>query len=522
MLINAELLLQFQRCQRRPYLDVNHDLTRRDAPTDLLVKLQNDKTARQRQLLAQWKYSRPKSHRHNRTTAIAETIEMMQCGVECIHDGTLTIKYGQIRDRLPIGTTRAEIDFFDNVTLLSNPDLLIKIPGNSRFGDWEYAPATIELGKRPKLEYQIAAGFHAYILGAIQNQIPRNAWLMLRGKDSEYPVDLYRWIPQMGELLQKCMQTLVAPQAPEVFISRQKCSLCHWYSDCYATAQAERHLSLLPGVTPVRYNQLRDLDITTPESLANARAEELAILPGFDEDVAPRLILQAQSRLENRPLLLPEPLPKYGNGASEIITLTNLRPRLGRIGEIVTSKSDYEIYFDIEAQPDLNLNYLFGVLVVNRKRNREEFYSFLAEHPNQEEKIWREFLELMGEYPQAPIYHFCVYEFDTVKRLAKLYQTRQNQVIPLLNRFIDIYEELTRNIALPIESYALKAIARWLGFSWRDPEASGARCIYWYDRWLKTGDRNLLEAIQRYNEDDCRATRSVKDWIVQFFQDLPS
>jgi len=92
-------------------------------------------------------------------------------------------------------------------------------------------------------------------------------------------------------------------------------------------------------------------------------------------------------------------------------------------------------------------------------------------------------------------------------------------VRPVLSRFVDVYEQLTQSVALPVESYALKAIARWLGFEWREKEASGAKCIYWYDQWLETGDRTLLEIIQSYNEDDCRATRRVKDWLVNFFQD---
>ncbi|MHC5832771.1 MAG: TM0106 family RecB-like putative nuclease, partial [Nostoc sp.] len=95
---------------------------------------------------------------------------------------------------------------------------------------------------------------------------------------------------------------------------------------------------------------------------------------------------------------------------------------------------------------------------------------------------------LVWQYPEAPIYHFCVYEFDTVKRLAKLYRTPYASVRPVLSRFVDVYEQLTQSVALPIESYALKAIARWLGFEWREKEASGAKCIYWYDQWLETGD----------------------------------
>jgi len=46
------------------------------------------------------------------------------------------------------------------------------------------------------------------------------------------------------------------------------------------------------------------------------------------------------------------------------------------------------------------------------------------------------------------------------------------------------------------------------------------QCIYWYDQWLETGDRTFLgDVIQRYNEDDCRATRHIKDWLVNFVQD---
>jgi uncharacterized protein len=106
-----------------------------------------------------------------------------------------------------------------------------------------------------------------------------------------------------------------------------------------------------------------------------------------------------------------------------------------------------------------------------------------------------------------------------VKNLGKLYRTPHSQIRPILSRFIDIYEQLIQSVALPIDSYALKAIARWLGFAWREQEANGAKCIYWYDKWLETGDRSLLTIIQDYNEDDCRATRTVKDWLVSFFKD---
>ncbi|MEH2113442.1 TM0106 family RecB-like putative nuclease [Nostoc sp.] len=479
MLINAELLLQYQRCKRRPFLDIRGDKSQRDAPNELLKKLQQDKIAHQLSILTNVTYHQPDYPYGSWERAEKATLELMQRGVEYIYKGVLSATY-------------SEAD-----TLLSRPDLLVKQPGQSNFGDWIYVPASIELGKRPKQEYQVVAAFHAQVLATVQGVPPGTASLILRTKNTNYAVDLFKWMPRMQQILEEFIQVLELPNPPEVFISRQKCNFCHWYSECYAIAQSEKHLSLLPGVTPIRYTQLQALAITTLESLANTSPSSLEKLLGFDSEVAPKLVVQAKSALEKRPLILPYPLP------TEDITFT----------------APIELYFDIEAQPDLDLDYLLGVLVVNRQANTEQFYSFLADKPEDEEIVWQQFLDLVWQYPEAPIYHFCVYEFDTVKRLAKLYGTPHSLVRPVLNRFVDVYEQLTQSVALPIESYALKAIARWMGFEWRDKEASGAKCIYWYDQWLETGDRTLLEIIQRYNEDDCRATHQVKDWLVNFFQD---
>ncbi|MEH2447036.1 MAG: TM0106 family RecB-like putative nuclease [Nostoc sp.] len=480
MLINAELLLQYQRCKRRPFLDIHGDKSQRDDVNELLQKLQQDKIAHQLSFLAHLTYHQPDYPYGNWERGEAATLELMQRGVDYIYKGVLLATYSE------------------GYTLLSRPNLLVKQPGQSRFGDWMYVPAGIELGKRPKQEYQVVAAFHAQVLATVQGVVPEIAWLLLRRtNDRSYAVDLFKWIPRMQQILEEFIQVLELPNPPEVFISRQKCNLCHWYSQCYAVAQSEKHLSLLPGVTPIRYTQLQALAITTLESLANTSPSTLENLLGFDREVAPKLVVQAQSALERRPIILPYPLPIKD----------------------ITFTASIELYFDIEAQPDLDLNYLLGVLVVDKLANTEQFYSFLADKPEDEELVWQQFLDLVWQYPEAPIYHFCVYEFDTVKRLAKLYKTPYASVRPVLNRFVDVYEQLTQSVALPVESYALKAIARWLGFEWREKEASGAKCIYWYDQWLETGDRTLLEIIQSYNEDDCRATHRVKDWLVNFFLD---
>ena len=473
--MTAELLLQYQRCRRRSFLDTYGDLSQRDAPDDLLLKLRHDKLAHRQAVLAQQTYQIP-DYQHGDWEAGAQaTRSLMQQGIDYIHKGVLLATYSE------------------EFTLLSRPDLLVKQPGQSCFGDWMYVPAQIELGKRPKLEYQIIATFHGQVLAVVQEASSDTAWLLLR-REQAYAVNLAKWVPQMQRILEECVQTLQSPQVPDVFIARQRCSLCRWFSQCYAIAKSQQHLSLLPGVTPSRYTQLQAMNLVTVESLANTNPATLETLPGFDNRVAQKMVLQAQSVVQNRPIFLP-----FGNTDGE-----------KNAGGVV------ELYFDIEAQPDLNLDYMLGVLVVDRQAKTETFHSLLAEQPEEEELIWQQFLDLVWQYPLAPIFHFCSYEVDTIKRLARLYRTPPERVRPILERFVDVYEQVTRTVTLPVESYALKSIARWLGFEWRDSRASGSRCIYWYDQWLETGDRKFLDAIQRYNEDDCRATHHVKDWLLTY------
>ena len=49
----------------------------------------------------------------------------------------------------------------------------------------------------------------------------------------------------------------------------------------------------------------------------------------------------------------------------------------------------------------------------------------------------------------------------------------------------------------------------------RDTEvAEGGDSIVAFERFLETGDRSLLESIERYNEDDCRSTHLLREWLL--------
>ncbi|HBL62431.1 MAG TPA: recombinase B [Cyanobacteria bacterium UBA8803] len=541
MLVTDDLLLHYKRCRRRAFLDVYGDSTQQDPPADFLLKLQQDsfthkqtvlgidhqnqavnrqavnRQALESPLLSALPFSAditnprlPHYPRENWEAGAKATLELMQQGTNCIAQPVLLMQ-------TPEG-----------VTLVSYPDLLIKQPGQSNLGEWLYVPITIKFGRRPKAEYQMVAAFRAQLLAAMQGVLPSSTWLILR-RQGAYAVNLERWVPLMQEVLSECIETIQQRQEPEVFISRQKCSLCQWYSSCHAIAKSQKHISLLPGVTPSRYQILQELEITAVESLAQANVSILE--SAFGVEVASDLVQQARATVENRAILRQKPnsspnQPSREGDGSENADGLSLAAESGngkrsqsiRYTDTLPAAS-VELFFDIEAEPELKLDYLLGLLVIDRSTDTETFHPLVAENPQDEASIWQEFLDLVWLYPDAPIFHFSDYEVETVKRLAKLYHTPLWRLQPLLSRFVDVHHRVMSSVMLPVESYSLKHLARWLGFEWRDAEITGSQCVCLYNRWLATGDRSLLNTIQRYNEDDCRATYHLKNWLFNFLQE---
>ncbi|MEM6449026.1 MAG: TM0106 family RecB-like putative nuclease [Cyanobacteria bacterium P01_D01_bin.105] len=478
------MLFHYHRCSRRVHLDTYGDSSLKDSPSDYFVKLREDSAQHRLAVLADLApLHRPQFERADWEAGAAATHQMMRDGVESIYRGVL----------IAPGPGRT--------WYCTQPDVLVKYPGESWLGNWYYVPYSVRMGKKPKPEYQLVAAFSAYLLAETQGVWPEMSWLFL--KERQYAVNLERYIPKLQDALERCLNiengVLTRVEPPEVFISRSRCDMCPWLSFCYQTAKAQNHLSLLPGVTKARYPLLVERGITTVKALAQVPPSHLAGWLEVEQPVTEKMIFQAQAQWQQIaiPRLHSDQFP--------------LTPR-----DVPTT--EVELYFDIEAAPDKDLVYLHGVLVVDHKQQKETFHALLAASPEAEETAWFEFLMLVKSYPDAPIYHFCPYEAQTVRKLSLMYGNGGVDIEALLIRFVDIHKRIVDAVALPVESYALKHLARWMGFEWRDEEANGAQSICWYDDWIRTGDRTYLDTILRYNEDDCKATYRVKDWLVNFAQ----
>ncbi|WP_019813940.1 TM0106 family RecB-like putative nuclease [Saccharomonospora saliphila] len=84
------------------------------------------------------------------------------------------------------------------------------------------------------------------------------------------------------------------------------------------------------------------------------------------------------------------------------------------------------------------------------------------------------------------------------------------------DEWVDLFRSVTEQF-LCARGKGLKVVAPVAGFAWRDPEAGGEASMRWYRAAVGldggSGDATQRERLLRYNEDDVRATRALREWM---------
>jgi predicted RecB family nuclease len=250
------------------------------------------------------------------------------------------------------------------------------------------------------------------------------------------------------------------------------CRTCPFSSECFKEIVNSESLTFLHGVKGKTLEKLNSYGINTLKDVINMNpiVEQL-----IGKEKTKRLIVQAQSILENRPILI-RPVPKISEG----------------------------LYLDIESYTPINFDYLFGIL-------DDVYIPFLASDPSSESNVFKEVVKYISK-TNKPVYHFHNYEINRFKKLARKYNVELSK--SFFNRFVDVYKLYIDHVALPVPSYSLKSIARYFGFNWRT-QLNGQLVVHSYAEYLATGDERILQEILTYNEDDVRATEFILKKLIE-------
>jgi hypothetical protein len=173
------------------------------------------------------------------------------------------------------------------------------------------------------------------------------------------------------------------------------------------------------------------------------------------------------------------------------------------------------IFFDVEGLPDRDFYYLIGVRL--ESTNGVEKYSLWADSVQNEERIWKDFLNIISGADYPILMHYGSYETTFLRRMRDRYggSPKDSTVDKAIESSVNLLSVIYARIYFPTYSNGLKEIARFLGFEWRNPLASGLQSIVWRSRWEASRDPVLRKDLIAYNSDDCEALSLVAHTLWQ-------
>ncbi len=358
----------------------------------------------------------------------------------------------------------------------------------SVFGPFHYRVREVKLAKEIRADHRIQAAFYTYVLGKIQGYTPET-FIMINGdrEAEEHPFDETELLHVLEEVRRIRNGARVSP-------TYDSCDW-PWRGFCNREAERLRDVSLVSRVGPETKERLTAGGIRTVEELAATPVARLKAIRNIGENRARRLTQAAKAIITRRPI---------------------------QIGSVTFPSPSVEIFLDLEgpgplwdqAESDL-VDYLIGALV--REGDRVEYRPFLAEDFDAEGQMFRSFIEWLRTQQDFVIYHWCSYEPSHLKELLDRHELSEFDRNRVLQPLQDLYPIATQAFVFPTYRNGLKDIANFLGFRWRHADVDATESMALYHRYVQDPDahREDIAKILIYNEDDCRATMVIKDWLAK-------
>ncbi|OGM96654.1 MAG: hypothetical protein A3B86_04720 [Candidatus Yanofskybacteria bacterium RIFCSPHIGHO2_02_FULL_38_22b] len=459
--LHAEHFYKFFQCPHWIWYDIYGDAQKRKSTPPIIDLIYKGKTVAGDKLREHKKFEeiKPELYRDIEEAFLA-TLELMRQGKNVYHGALMFEDWAGI------------------------PDLLEARPGKSDLGDWHYVVYDVQptLELRDENKFQLV--FYSLILERLQGVRPKEAYIIdADGNERSFKVDDF--VDQF-HLTRGQIEKILEGEKPAPFL-KSGCKRTPWYSLCLSETQGCNDVSLVFKMSQADQRRLYSVGIRTVNDMATADVDDL------------------QSKLEDWPF---DKLVRFNNQAKVLVSNQPLIIRKPNFPEV-----EYEIYFDIEADPMQDVDYLLGYLV--KTKGRTEYKYFLAKDKSEEKEVWKKFLDFLAGLENFVIYHYAYYEKQVFDRLTLRYGAPSVLVEKFRENTIDLHQRLVDTAVLPLYFYSLKDVAGYLGYKWDDPEAGGAESVVWYNNWLDKRDDAIMKKILKYNEDDVMATLLIKEWLQE-------
>jgi uncharacterized protein len=403
------------------------------------------------------------------------------------------------------------------------PDILRRIEGESLLGPWAYEVYDTKLARETRGSTILQLSVYSSLLTATQGTRPERFHVVT--PHPAMPVQSYRvddyaaYVRLSRELLHTntagSPENLLAAHYPEPV---DQCEYCRWSTRCDARRRDDDHLSFIAGASCLHRDELVAQGIST---LAAAAAMPLPIAFKPSRGSADTYVrVREQARLQHEQRTTGEPKWEVIPRASPPIDgEATSAPAVGlsRLPE----PSANDIFLDLEAARfarEGGREYLFGIWI------RGQYHCWWAHDDAEERAAFEAVMDVImrawDDDPGMHVYHFGHYEPSAFRRLEGRHTTRTESLDRLLRAgcFVDLYAVVRQAVRAGVESYSIKALEQYYGFT-RDARLRDAGLArHALERALEAGvvadvPTASLELIARYNADDCRSTEALRDWL---------
>ncbi len=386
-------------------------------------------------------------------------------------------------------------------------DFLKRVQRPSRFGDFSYEPEDTKLARHVKPAAILQLCQYAEQLAQLQGVSPEKLHVVLGGQQRRTfaATDFAAYYRAAKD---RFLASLESP-APSYPYPVEHCAICSWRPTCEARREADDQLWLVVSLSQAQAARLADgAGITTMAALA---AHDGSPVPGVRAATLERLSRQARLQVARREA--PDDPPPY-----ELLAPDGP----GRGLAALPAPCPGDLFFDIEGDPFVGEGGVEYLLGVGAMEDGEFVHRSFWGHDRAGEKAaFEAFIDFVSErrrqYPRLHIYHYAPYERTALGKLMGRHASREEEVDALLREevLVDLYRVTHQGLCLGIPSYSLKKLEP-LYMGPRTGEITDASSsIVEYERWLDTGDGQILDALGDYNRVDCDSTRRLRDWLEE-------
>ena len=384
-------------------------------------------------------------------------------------------------------------------------DFLLRVARPSDLGAHSYEAADTKLARRPKPAHVLQLAFYSEHVARIQGVEPDLMHLVLGSGQVEsfHPPDFAAYYRRVRSRF----LAFVASRPRTYPYPVERCPLCAFLELCEARWEEDDHLVRVAGIRRDQIERLETAGIVRLEQLA--RAAPRTRIPRLPDSTFEKL--RDQAALQQHEL-------ETGELAYRL-----LEPEGERGFSLLPKPSPGDVFFDIEGdpfwEPERGLEYLFGVL--SNAAGGSGYRAFWGHDRAGEKRAFEEVVDFLHERLAADralhVYHYGSYEPAVLRRLMGQHATREDEVDDLLRRevFVDLLAVVRQGLRASRPSYSLKEIERFFLDRRKADVGGGGDATLAYEEWIETRDDALLSAIARYNEEDCRSTLLLREWLLE-------